>query len=104
MGIELRHSPPYLANRNKVEQTTGQLVKLVKFHLGFVKNVVIKGRQATASDLFDFALEHAITARNNSVSTVFYRNTGEVCSYLQAISGGKEQAVHGPGTQLVRGV
>ena len=90
IGITLRNTPPYMAHRNKVEQTTGQLVKLVKFHLGFVNGVRINGRAVTPADVFDYALEHAITARNNTISTVFYRNTGETLSYLSAISSGKE--------------
>jgi hypothetical protein len=31
-----------------------------------------------------------MNARNNTISTVFYRNTGEALSYLSAISSGKE--------------
>lgn len=93
VGIELSPFPPGLKNRNRVEQEISILSKKLRYFSSWTRNVRIQGKRVKASRYLAHMCMSAATSRNNCVSQTFYRNTGQICTYLEAISSGKERTV-----------
>ena len=92
-GNELAGHPAYMKNRNLTEQAFGTLAVMIRFRCSWVHGHKAKGKLICPSKYADYATNNSVNCHNNSISTTYYRHCGQITTYLDAISGGKETVV-----------